>query len=83
MVKAPFKTPVRNATPPLQPVWFSKSLQTNAFVARFFGITAHTMMVVRPPPRIKNRPRCCSFGMSLLPRMTNAVHSQVMIKKAT
>ena len=60
-----------------------KSFQTNALVACFFGIAAHTIMVVRPPPRIRNRPRDCSRGLSLLQKMTNAVHDQVMSRNAT
>lgn len=83
MAKAPFRTPVRNATPLLQPVRLLKSAQTNELVAYSLGIDATTMTVTRPPTTIRKSPTCWRYGMVLLQKITNAVTSHIMQTNAT
>lgn len=59
IVNAPFSTPVRKATPPDQPVAFSKLVHTNALEECFFGIAANTTIVTKPPTSTTNSPKCC------------------------
>lgn len=83
MVKAPFKTPVRNATPPLHPVWLFHALQTKSLVAWWLGIAATTMIVTSPPTTIKTNPMLCSVGRRRLPKMQVKHANQVMQTNAT
>src|SRR5438045_9788534 len=48
IVNAPLRTPVRNATPLLHPVWLLQYVQTKEYLERSFSMAARTMMVNRP-----------------------------------
>lgn len=58
IVKAPFNTPVKNATPPDQPVLLLKSVQTKWVDECWAGMAASTMIVTMPPTRTTKRPKC-------------------------
>ena len=60
IVKAPFNTPIKNATPSDQPVTFANSLHTKEFVACCVGIAATTMTVISPPTHTMKRPKRCT-----------------------
>lgn len=83
MVNAPFKTPVRKATPFPQPVALSQSLHTKALLACCLGIAATTMIVMMPPTMTKNNPMCCIIGSKRLPKMQKAQLTQTTQTKAT
>ena len=83
MVKAPFKTPVRKATPPLQPVSFWKSVHTKLDLACDEGIAARTMIVTIPPIVTMKRPKCCRYGKMPLKKMVTETHSIVINSNPT
>ena len=83
IVKAPFRTPVKNATPPDQPVEFSKSVQTKEVLACWEGIAAITTMVTKPPTTTMKSPKLCSAGKRRFPKMVTAIVSQQTKMRAT
>jgi hypothetical protein len=62
IVKAPFKTPVKNAIPLPQPVLLAQSDQTNELEEWLRGIAEITITVTMPPTMTTNSPNCCSCG---------------------
>lgn len=82
-MKAPFKTPVRKAMPPFQPVPFEKSVQTKELLECFLGIAARTMIVTTPPTVTMKRPNCCKCGRNLLRKIVTAIQIQVMQTRPT
>lgn len=80
IVKAPLRTPSRNATPSCHPVMlFSvKDPQTNWLLACCFGMAAMTMMVTIPPTMTKNMPAVCVWGMTRLTNTTIVTQNHVI-----
>lgn len=83
IVNAPFKTPDKKANPPVDPVLFWKSDQTNELEACFLGMAAMTISVTSPPTRTTNSPNCCRYGRYLLKNIVVAMHIQVINRSAT
>jgi hypothetical protein len=82
-VKAPFNTPVKKATPLPHPVPFCQSFQTKELLACFFGMEATTIIVIRPPPITRNKPKSCSLGIRRLKKIQKVEQKRVRRTNAT
>lgn len=83
IVKAPFNTPVKKATPFPQPVLLDQSDQTKELEACVFGMAAITIIVIIPPTMTTNSPNCCRYGRYELKKIVIAMQIQVINTSAT
>ena len=83
IVKEPFKTPVKKATPLPQPVLLAQSDQTKEVEAWLFGIAATTIIVTMPPTMTTNSPNCCRYGRKLLKNTVIAMQIHVINTRTT
>jgi hypothetical protein len=85
IVNAPFRTPVRNATPSVHPVMLfsEKRLHTKSLLACLSGIAANTMIVTSPPTTTRVNPACCRVGIDLFAKTHTRVTSNVIRIYAT